>query len=119
MNTPDDFVSQLASNHSGQLERFLRTRVANGSDIPDIIQEVFLRMLRVPNHEAIRSPEAYLFTVAQHVAQQHALRQSAVSLRGRGHAIHHRRSPALSGRVQIPHQRVGDGARRRDRQTDY
>jgi len=34
-------------------------------------------MLRIPNHEAIRSPEAYLFTVAQHVAQQHALRESA------------------------------------------
>src|SRR5262249_48215701 len=44
---------------------------------PDIIQEVFLRMLRVPDNEAIRSPEAYLFTVALHVAQQHAMRESA------------------------------------------
>ena len=34
-------------------------------------------MLRVPNVESIRSPEAYLFTVAQHVVQQHGLRQSA------------------------------------------
>lgn len=34
-------------------------------------------MLRVPNVESIRSPEAYLFTVAQHVVQQHTLRQSA------------------------------------------
>jgi RNA polymerase sigma-70 factor (ECF subfamily) len=34
-------------------------------------------MLRIPNIESIRSPEAYLFTVAQHVVQQHTLRQIA------------------------------------------
>jgi RNA polymerase sigma-70 factor (ECF subfamily) len=51
--------------------------VRNAADVPDIMQEVFLRMLRVPDYEAIRSPEAYLFTIAQHVAQQHALRESA------------------------------------------
>ncbi len=37
-------------------------------------------MLRIPNAESIRSPEAYLFTVAQHVLQQHALSQSAISV---------------------------------------
>src|SRR5437868_447225 len=42
-----------------------------------MIQDVYLRMLRVPNSESIRSPEAYLFTVAQHVVQQHTLKQSA------------------------------------------
>ncbi len=34
-------------------------------------------MLRIPAYEAIRSPEAYLFTVAKHVAQQHGLREAA------------------------------------------
>jgi RNA polymerase sigma factor (sigma-70 family) len=34
-------------------------------------------MLRIPDQHAIRSPEAYLFTVALHVAQQHTLRESA------------------------------------------
>ena len=33
-------------------------------------------MLRVNHHEAIRNPEAYLFTVAGHVVRQHLLRQS-------------------------------------------
>ena len=42
----------------------------------DILQEVFLRLLRVPNHETIRTPEAYIFTVAHHVAQQHTLRST-------------------------------------------
>lgn len=34
-------------------------------------------MLRIPDCEAIRSPEAYLFTVALHVAQQHSMRETA------------------------------------------
>jgi RNA polymerase sigma factor (sigma-70 family) len=34
--------------------------------------------MRVEHHETIRSPEAYLFTVASHVLHQHALRQSAM-----------------------------------------
>lgn len=39
-------------------------------------QEVYLRLLRVSHQEAIRNPEAYLFTVAGHVVRQHLLRQS-------------------------------------------
>jgi RNA polymerase sigma factor (sigma-70 family) len=70
-------VSTLIDSHGEQLRRFLMTRVRNIADVPDILQEVFLRMLRISNREAIRSPEAYFFTVAQHVAQQHALRESA------------------------------------------
>jgi len=69
-------VEELATKHSEHLRRFLRTRVRNAEDIPDIIQEVFLRLLRVPNVETIRTPEAYIFTIAYHVAQQHALRST-------------------------------------------
>jgi RNA polymerase sigma factor (sigma-70 family) len=71
-------VAGLAVRHGAQLRRFLFARVRNVADVPDIVQEVFLRMLRVTKIESIRSPEAYLFTVAQHVLQQHALRQSAM-----------------------------------------
>lgn len=70
------FIEELVTRHGVQLRRFLRTRVRNQSDIPDIIQEVFLRLLRVPNHETIRAPEHYIFTVARHVAQQHTLQSS-------------------------------------------
>ncbi len=71
-------VADLVASHGDQLRRFLLARVRNLSDVPDIIQEVYLRMLRVPHAESIRSPEAYLFTVAQHVVQQHTLKQSAI-----------------------------------------
>lgn len=70
-------VINLVASHGAQLRRFLLARVRNASDVPDILQEVYLRMLRVAHVESIRSPEAYLFTVAQHVAQQHSLKQSA------------------------------------------
>lgn len=70
-------ITGLVASHGVKLRRFLLLRVRNGADVPDMLQEVYLRMLRVPNVESIRSPEAYLFTVAQHVVQQHSLRQSA------------------------------------------
>lgn len=71
-NAPS-LVAGLVASHGLQLRRFLLARVRNVADVPDFIQEVYLRMLRVPNAESIRSPEAYLFTVAQHVVQQQAL----------------------------------------------
>jgi len=74
---PQILVADLAATHGDQLRRFLVARVRNPTDVPDIVQEVYLRMLRIPNIESIRSPEAYLFTVAQHVVQQHTLRQTA------------------------------------------
>jgi RNA polymerase sigma-70 factor (ECF subfamily) len=59
------------------LRRFLSVHLRNVHDVPDLAQEVFLRLLRVERHETIRNPEAYLFTVASHVIHQHALRRSS------------------------------------------
>jgi RNA polymerase sigma factor (sigma-70 family) len=71
-------IEGLVASHGDQLRRFLLARVRNISDVPDITQEVYLRMLRVANVESIRSPEAYLFTVAQHLLQQHTLKMAAL-----------------------------------------
>jgi RNA polymerase sigma factor (sigma-70 family) len=73
------FVSAIEKQHGQRLRRFLAVRLRNAAaDLPDLVQEVFLRLLRVHRHETIRSPEAYLFTVASHVLHQHMLRQSAI-----------------------------------------
>lgn len=69
------FVAGLAAKYGERLRRFLSTRARNASDVPDLAQEVYLRLMRVDQHEIIRSPEAYLFTVASHVAHQHTLRE--------------------------------------------
>jgi len=71
------FVAGLASQHGRRLQRFLAARLRNASDVPDLAQEVFLRLLRVQSHESIRTPEAYLLTIAGHVIHQHILRQAA------------------------------------------
>lgn len=66
-------VEGLAADQGERLRQFLHKRVRNAADIPDLIQEVYLRLLRVSSHETIRVPEAYIFTIARHVAQQHRL----------------------------------------------
>ncbi len=69
-------LAQLATGRGEQLRRFLKPRVRNASDIPDIIQEVYLRLLRVPSQQTIRAPEAYIYTVTRHVLQQYSLKQA-------------------------------------------
>ncbi|MEJ0037813.1 MAG: RNA polymerase sigma factor [Gammaproteobacteria bacterium] len=78
MSSPDrqNFVSAMASQYGRRLRRFLSGRLRNAADVPDLAQEVFLRLLRVEDHGHIRSPEAYLFTVASHVIHQHTVRQA-------------------------------------------
>lgn len=45
-------------------------------DVDDIVQEVYLRLLRVSEHEFIRCPEAYMLTIAFHVLHEYRLRLS-------------------------------------------
>lgn len=71
------FVASLALQYGRGLRRFLSVHLRNVNDVPDLAQEVYLRLLRVNSQEAIRNPEAYLFTVASHVVAQHSLRQAA------------------------------------------
>jgi RNA polymerase sigma factor (sigma-70 family) len=70
------FVTDVAARHGRQLRRYLAARVRNATDVADLAQEVFLRLLSVDRHDKIRSPEAYLFTIASHVLHQHALNRS-------------------------------------------
>jgi RNA polymerase sigma factor (sigma-70 family) len=75
-----NFVSAIAIRYGERLRSFLSKRLRNEADAPDLAQEVFLRLMRVEHHESIRSPEAYLFTVASHVLHQHTLKQSATPI---------------------------------------
>jgi len=73
------FVAALEKQHGQRLRRFLASRLRHRiADVPDLAQEVFLRLLRVDRHETIRCSEAYLYTIAFHVLHQHALRRSAI-----------------------------------------
>jgi RNA polymerase sigma factor (sigma-70 family) len=71
------FLMSIEKAHGRQLRRFLAIRLRNAAaDAPDLMQEVFLRILRIEHYETIRNPQAYLYTIASHVLQQHALRQA-------------------------------------------
>jgi RNA polymerase sigma-70 factor (ECF subfamily) len=68
------FVNELVQEHGQRLRSFLARRLHGaGADLSDLVQEVYLRLLRIPNVQTIRSPRAYLFTVAIHVLHQHRL----------------------------------------------
>jgi RNA polymerase sigma factor (sigma-70 family) len=72
-------VAEMAAQHDVKVRRFLRTRLRHAlADVPDLVQEVFLRLLRVSHPEAIRTPEAYLYTVAKAVLHQHRARRNAI-----------------------------------------
>jgi RNA polymerase sigma-70 factor (ECF subfamily) len=58
--------------HRGALQAFFYRRLRTKSDAVDLVQEVYLRMLRVSDTDAIRNPEAYLFTVARNLLQENA-----------------------------------------------
>jgi len=73
------FVADIEQQHGQRLRRFLASRLRHSAaDVEDLVQEVFLRLLRIDRHETIRSPESYLFMVAFHVLHQHLLRRAAV-----------------------------------------
>lgn len=72
------FVSDIERQHGKRLRRLLANRLRRGAaDVSDLVQEVFLRLLRIDHYETIRDSEAYVYTVAFHVLHQHTLRESA------------------------------------------
>jgi RNA polymerase sigma factor (sigma-70 family) len=54
------------------LYSFFLRRTQSAPDAAELSQEVYLRMLRVQDYEAIREPEHYLLTVAKNLLWEHA-----------------------------------------------
>jgi len=67
--TTKALVERLFVQQGSALRAFFRRRV-QGTDAAELAQEVYLRMLRVSDSEAIRNPEAYLYTVASNLARE-------------------------------------------------
>jgi RNA polymerase sigma-70 factor (ECF subfamily) len=65
-------LERLFTNHRGALQAFLYRRVRRQPVAAELAQEVYVRMLRVPDIDAVRNPEAYLYTVASNLAKEHA-----------------------------------------------
>ena len=67
------FVERLFAEHRRALQGYFRRRIRTKADAPDLTQEVYVRMLRVSDTEAIRNPQFYLYTVASNLVKEHAL----------------------------------------------
>ena len=68
-------VERLFAEHGGSLKAFFTRRVRRQTEAADLAQEVYLRLLRAPDVDSIRNPEAYLYTVASNLAKEHGLRE--------------------------------------------
>jgi RNA polymerase sigma-70 factor (ECF subfamily) len=64
-------VERLFRQHGDALRAFFYRRVRHQPDATELAQEVYLRMLRISDTDAIRNPEAYLYTVASNLAKEH------------------------------------------------
>lgn len=68
-------LAHWARAYADDLRHFLAKRRWIESDIKDICQEVYLRLLRFDRAEVIKNPHAYLFRVAANVAHDFKLRR--------------------------------------------
>jgi RNA polymerase sigma factor (sigma-70 family) len=66
-------LEKLFAEHRRALQQYFYRRIRIKSDAPDLAQEVYVRMLRVNDPDAIRSPQLYLYTVASNLVKEHAV----------------------------------------------
>jgi RNA polymerase sigma-70 factor (ECF subfamily) len=67
------FVERLFAEHRSALQAFFYRRIKTKHDAADLVQEVYLRILRVKDADAIRNPEGYLYTVASNLVYEHSV----------------------------------------------
>lgn len=72
---PDNLANTVLERYCYALQRFLVQRLRNAQDASDLSQEVYLRLLRVPDTTLVRQPRAYLFRIAANVVYEFHLRQ--------------------------------------------
>jgi RNA polymerase sigma factor (sigma-70 family) len=76
--SPDSPGASLASSafshYVEELHQFLLRRLPRAEDAADLMQEVFLRLLRLKRVELIRNPQAYLYGIASRVVRDYRLK---------------------------------------------
>jgi len=68
--TTDDTAGDVFAQCSAGLRRYLRRRLRNAADVPDLTQEIFERFIRANALVRARSPAAYLFGIASNVVAE-------------------------------------------------
>jgi RNA polymerase sigma factor (sigma-70 family) len=69
-------IATLFQTHHRELKRFLIRRVQSPEVAAELVQEAYLRLIRVPNTDRIEDLRGFLFTIASNLARDY-LRQRA------------------------------------------
>jgi len=63
-------IHSLFLNHGDALQGFFRRRIRSKAEAADLTQEVYLRMLRVKESQAIHNLEGYMYAVAVNLLKE-------------------------------------------------
>ncbi len=66
----ENWLTRLVSESGPELVRFLGNRMSNRAEAEDLAQEVYLRLLRVEEPNAIHDPRSFALRVASNVAYE-------------------------------------------------
>lgn len=73
-------VEQLYLAHSGELEKFLLARTRSREVTEVIMQDIYLKLMAIPDLSIIKHPNAYLFRLANNVLIDHIRHQNRQQL---------------------------------------
>lgn len=77
VETSRPLLAAFAERYTGALSRYFERRVAQKSDVPDLVQDVFVRLAKLNDLSAIEQPEHYIFATAASALRDRG-RRSAV-----------------------------------------
>ena len=69
------FLERLFSEHRRGLAKYFRNRIRKSADVPDLVQEVYTRLVKVKSPEALRAPASYLYAVASNLLKEYRQRE--------------------------------------------
>lgn len=106
----DVILARLAATYGAALGRFFERRVKVPADVADLVQDVFLRLSRMPDPATIEKPEHFLFVTAANVLKDRARRDHV-----RGGGLHDELIGDDVAGSEIPPDRVLESREAADR----
>jgi RNA polymerase sigma-70 factor (ECF subfamily) len=68
------FAGTVFLRYGRELRDYLLRRLNRKQEVEDVVQEVFMRLLRIKRNEMIRNPQAYIYGMALHVVREQRMR---------------------------------------------
>jgi RNA polymerase sigma-70 factor (ECF subfamily) len=69
----EEILCAVVQSHERELLRFFSSRVGDPSEAQDLVQEVYLRLVKLERPDLIRNPRAYVIRVAANIVREHWL----------------------------------------------